>query len=164
MPRTNDDTRLTNDDLARVFHEIGDILEVKGEVVFKTVAYHRAADAIARAPFDVASAYASGDRRPIPGVGQAISDKITELATTGRMAFHERLLAEIPASLLELLRIPGVGPRTVRGVHDALGTETLDDLRAAGRPYSTGGLFMRFAAAFKPGRRSARHPRGARRS
>ena len=139
-PLANRDTALTNDDLARVFHEIGDILEVKGEVVFKTVAYHRAADAIARAPFDVASAYASGDRRPIPGVGQAISDKITELATTGHMAFHERLLAEIPASLVELLQIPGVGPKTVRVVHDALGIETLDDLRRAAQAGELRGL------------------------
>ncbi len=121
----------TNADLARIFHEIGDILEVKGELVFKTVAYHRAADAIARAPFDVASTYAAGDRRPIPGVGQAISDKIVELATTGHMAVHERLRAEIPASLVGLLRIPGVGPRTVRLVHDGLGIESLDDLKRA---------------------------------
>ena len=134
------DTPLTNGDLARIFHEIGDILEVKGEVVFKTVAYHRAADAIARAPFDVADAYGAGDRRPIPGVGQAISDKIAELATTGRMAFHERLRAEIPASLVELLRIPGVGPRTVRVVHDALGIETLDDLRRAAEAGDLRGL------------------------
>ncbi len=71
---------MTNGDLARIFHEMGDILEVKGEIKFKTVAYHRAADAIARAPFDVAAVYAAGDRRPIPGVGQAIGDKIVELA------------------------------------------------------------------------------------
>ncbi|OGO59444.1 MAG: hypothetical protein A2V85_08995 [Chloroflexi bacterium RBG_16_72_14] len=122
---------LTNGDLARIFHEIGDILEVKGELVFKTVAYHRAADAIARAPFDVAEAYGAGDRRPIPGVGQAIADKIAELATTGRMALHERLRAEIPASLVDLLRIPGVGPRTVRLVWEGLGIESLDDLRRA---------------------------------
>src|SRR4051794_33917639 len=77
------DRRLpSNGDLARIFHEIGDILEVKGELVFKTVAYHRAADAIGRAPFDVAEAYASGDAPKIPGVGQAIADKITELVTT----------------------------------------------------------------------------------
>ena len=50
-----------NDDLARIFHEIGDMLEVHGELVFKVQAYHRAADAIARAPFDVAPAYAAGD-------------------------------------------------------------------------------------------------------
>ncbi|TMC60478.1 MAG: hypothetical protein E6J17_09815, partial [Chloroflexi bacterium] len=105
---------LTNGDLARIFHEIGDILEVKGELVFKTVAYHRAADAIGRAPFDVAEAYRKGDAPKIPGVGQAIADKITELVTTGRMPFHERLKAEIPASLVELLQIPGLGPRTVR--------------------------------------------------
>lgn len=122
---------LTNDDLAAVFHEIGDILEVKGELVFKTVAYQRAADAIARAPFDVAEAYAAGDRRPIPGVGRAISDKIAELATTGRMAFHERLRAEIPPSLVDLLRIPGVGPKTVRLVHEGLGVESVEDLRRA---------------------------------
>ena len=122
---------VTNTDLARVFHEIGDILEVKGELVFKTVAYHRAADAIARAPFDVGSAYAAGDRRPIAGVGKAIADKITELATTGRMAVHDRLRAEIPASLVGLLRIPGVGPKTVRLVYEGLGIESLDDLRRA---------------------------------
>ena len=122
---------VTNGDLARVFHEIGDILEVKGELVFKTVAYHRAADAIARAPFDVASAYAAGNRRPIPGVGKAIADKITELATTGRMAVHDRLRAEIPASLVGLLRIPGMGPKTVRLVYEGLGIESLDDLRRA---------------------------------
>jgi len=122
---------VTNADLARVFHEIGDILEVKGELVFKTVAYHRAADAIGRAPFDVASAYAAGDRRPVAGVGKAIADKITELATTGRMAVHDRLRAEIPASLVGLLRIPGVGPKTVRLVYEGLGIESLDDLRRA---------------------------------
>jgi DNA polymerase (family X) len=121
----------TNADLARMLHEIGDILEVKGELVFKTVAYHRAADAIARAPFDVAATYAAGDRRPIPGVGQAIGDKIVEVATTGRMALHDRLRAEIPASLVDLLQIPGVGPRTVRLAHEELGVESLADLRIA---------------------------------
>ncbi len=123
--------RLTNGDLARIFHEIGDILEVKGELVFKTVAYHRAADAIGRAPFDVPDAYREGHPPRIPGVGQAISDKIAELVATGRMAFHERLRAEIPASLVELLRIPGLGPRTVRLIYEELGIETVEDLRQA---------------------------------
>ncbi len=121
----------TNDDLARVFHEIGDILEVKGEIPFKTIAYHRAADAIAKAPFDVASAYAAGDRRPIAGVGKAIGDKIAEMATTGQIALHERLRAEIPPSVVDLLRIPGVGPKTVRLVWEGLGVESMDDLRRA---------------------------------
>ncbi|MDQ6793687.1 MAG: DNA polymerase/3'-5' exonuclease PolX [Chloroflexota bacterium] len=123
--------RLNNGDLARIFHEIGDILEVKGELVFKTVAYHRAADAIGRAPFDVLGAYRSGQAPKIPGVGQAISDKLGELATTGRLAMHERLKSEIPASIVELLRIPGLGPRTVRLIYEELGIETVEDLRQA---------------------------------
>ena len=121
----------SNGDLARIFHEIGDMLEVKGELVFKTVAYHRAADAIGRAPFDVAGAYRAGDKPRIPGVGAAIGDKIAELAKTGRMAFHERLRTEVPASLVELLRIPGLGPRTVRQIYEGLGIETIEDLRLA---------------------------------
>ena len=122
---------LTNGDLARIFHEIGDILELKGELVFKTVAYHRAADAIGRSPVDVASAYRSGNPPEIPGVGKAIKDKILELATTGHMAYYDRLRAEIPASLVELLRIPGLGPKTVRQINAELGVETVEDLRKA---------------------------------
>ena len=122
---------LTNADLARIFHEIGDMLEIKGELVFKTVAYHRAADAIGRSPVDLVSAYRNGNPPSIAGVGPAIGDKISELASTGRLAYHERLRGEVPPSLVDILRIPGLGPRTVRQLHESLGIETLDDLRTA---------------------------------
>ncbi|MFL5779541.1 MAG: DNA polymerase/3'-5' exonuclease PolX [Chloroflexota bacterium] len=122
---------LTNGDLARIFHEIGDMLEVKGELVFKTVAYHRAADAIGRSPVDLVSAYRSGAAPRIPGVGKAISDKLEELARTGRLGFHERLKAEVPPSLVELLRIPGLGPKTVRQLYETLGIDSIEDLRQA---------------------------------
>ncbi len=122
---------LTNADLARVFHEIGDILEVQGEIAFKTIAYHRAADTIGRSPVDLVAAYRSGDPPKVSGVGQAISDKIRELVTTGRMAFLDRLRAEVPASLVELLEIPGLGPKTVRQLHEELGIATMSQLRAA---------------------------------
>ncbi len=101
---------LTNGVLARIFHEIGDMLEVKGELVYKTVAYHRAADAIAHTAEDVAEGYRRGDPPKIAGVGAAIGEKIRELVTTGHMAFYERLRAEVPPALVELLRVPGVGP------------------------------------------------------
>ena len=104
------DRQLTNGDLARIFHDIGDMLEVKGELSFKTVAYHRAADAIGRSPVDLVAAYRDGQAPKIPGVGAAISDKIAELATTGRMAYYDKLIAEGPPSLVALLRIPGLGP------------------------------------------------------
>jgi len=131
---------LTNGDLARVFHEIGDILEVKGELVFKTVAYHRAADAIGRSPIDLVAAYRAGDPPKVPGVGQAISDKIAELVTTGQMRFLDKLRAEVPASLVELLQIPGLGPKTVRQLHEELGISTLDELRAAAESGSIRGV------------------------
>lgn len=122
---------LTNGDLARLFHEIGDMLEVKGELVFKTVAYHRAADAIAHSPVDLVSAYRAGTPPRIAGVGQAISDKIAELATTGRLAFYDRLRTEVPPELVELLRIPGLGPKTVRQLASELRIESLADLQRA---------------------------------
>jgi DNA polymerase (family 10) len=121
----------SNAALARIFHEIGDMLEVKGELVFKTVAYHRAADAIAHSPLEVARAYLDGPPPRIQGVGEATSKKIEELARTGRLAFYDRLREEVPPSLVALLAIPGIGPRTVRQLHDEMGIETLDDLRRA---------------------------------
>jgi len=137
---------LTNGVLAQVFHDIGDLLEVKGELVFKTVAYHRAADAIGRSPVEVARAYRDGHPPDIPGVGRAISDKLAELATTGRLGYHERLLAEFPPTLLDILRVPGLGPRTVRQIYTTLGIATLDELRdaaASGRLRGLRGLSAR---------------------
>jgi DNA polymerase (family X) len=131
---------LSNGELARIFHEIGDMLEVKGELVFKTVAYHRAADAIAHSPVEIARAYLDGKPPRIQGVGDAIAKKIEELARTGHLAFYERLREEVPPSLVALLQIPGIGPRTVRQLHEELGVETLDDLRRAAESGSLRGL------------------------
>jgi DNA polymerase (family 10) len=126
-----DQAPLSNGELATVFHEIGDMLEVKGELVFKTVAYHKAADAIAHSPVEVSRAYLDGKPPRIAGVGDAIAKKIEELARTGHLAFYDKLREEVPPSLVALLQIPGVGPRTVRQLHDELGVDSLDDLRRA---------------------------------
>ncbi|HSO30304.1 MAG TPA: DNA polymerase/3'-5' exonuclease PolX [Candidatus Sulfomarinibacteraceae bacterium] len=131
VPIDDEPELLSNGELARVFHEIGDLLEIKGELVFKTVAYHRAADAIGRAPVEVARAYREGHPPEIPGVGRAIADKLAELASTGRLGYHERLLAEFPPTLLDLLRVPGLGPKTVRQIYTTFQISTLDQLRAA---------------------------------
>lgn len=121
----------SNGELARVFHEIGDLLEVKGELVFKTVAYHRAADAIGHSPVPVARAYLDGHPPEIPGVGKAIADRVAELARTGRLAYHEGLLAEFPATLVDLLQVPGLGPKTVRQLWTTLGIGDLAALQTA---------------------------------
>ncbi len=105
--RADEAADLTNGDLARVFHEIGDILEVQGEIAFKTIAYHRAADAIGRSPVDLVAAYRSGTEPKVAGVGQAISDKTRELVTTGRMIgallISRRTAGEWPPAAQRLL-------------------------------------------------------------
>jgi DNA polymerase (family X) len=122
---------LSNGQLAQVFHDIGDLLEVKGELVFKTVAYHRAADAIGRFPVEVSRAYREGKPPDIPGVGKSMAGQLSELASTGRSEYREKLLSEFPTTLLEMLRLPGLGPKTVRLIYTELGVKTVDELQAA---------------------------------
>ena len=121
----------TNGQLAAALEEVGDLLELRGEVVYKTVAYRRAADAVAHSPIAIADAYRSGSPPKIEGVGATISDALAELSRTGRLAHLDRLRGEIPPGLRDLLSISGVGPRTARLVHDELGVSSIDDLRRA---------------------------------
>jgi DNA polymerase (family 10) len=136
----SDDALLTNAEIARVFHEIGDMLEILGEVVYKAVAYRRVADAIERWPDDVASLYRRGSPPKIPGAGSALSAKLAELAETGELEYHDRLRAQVPSGLLEILEVPGVGPRTVKLLHDELRVDSVDALRAAAEAGSLRGL------------------------
>jgi len=125
------DAVISNAELARIFNEIGDMLEILGEVVYKAVAYRRVADAVARYPDDVAALFARREPPKLPGAGAALTAKLAELSETGRLEYHERLRAQVPQGLLDILRVPGVGPRTVRLLHGELGIDSLDALRAA---------------------------------
>ena len=144
MPRPRsvsrtDDAVISNAELARIFTEIGDMLEILGEVVYKAVAYRRVADVIERYPDDVAALYRRGEPPRIPGAGAALSAKLAELAETGRLEYHERLRAQVPDGLLEILRIPGVGPKKrakllqrFGGVRGVAGASVEDLLRVDG--------------------------------
>ncbi len=136
MPRPRsvsrtDGTVISNAELARIFNEIGDMLEILGEVVYKAVAYRRVADAVERYPDDVAALYRRGQPPKIPGAGEALTAKLAELAETGRLEYYERLRAQVPDGLLQILRISGVGPKTVRLLHTELGIDSVEALRAA---------------------------------
>ena len=130
-------TTITNSELARIFNEIGDMLEIQGEVVFKAVAYRRVADVIERYPEDVAALFRRGEPPKLPGAGAALTAKLAELSETGRLEYHQRLRAQVPDGLLDMLQVSGVGPRTVKLIHAELGIESLDSLRAAAE---SGGL------------------------
>jgi DNA polymerase (family 10) len=136
MPRPraisrSDPTVISNAEMARVFNEIADMLEISGELVYKAVAYRRVADAVERWPDDVAHLFQTDEPPKIPGAGPALSTKLAELATTGQLDYYERMRAQVPSGLLEILKIPGVGPRTVKQLHDELGIDSVDALRAA---------------------------------
>lgn len=142
MPRPRSVSRsgdavISNAELARIFNEIGDMLEILGEVVYKAVAYRRVADAVERYPDDVASLFKRGEPPKLPGAGAALTAKLAELSETGKLEYHDRLRAQVPDGLLEILRIPGVGPKTVRLLHVELGIDSVESLRSAAE---SGGL------------------------
>ena len=122
---------LSNDDLARIFYEIGDMLEIGGEMSFKVGAYRRAADSMANSPVDIVAAYRAGAPPQLAGVGKAIDEKLDELADTGRLRFYERLRRDVPPSVVTLLAVPGLGPRTAGELWRQAGIGSLDDLERA---------------------------------
>jgi DNA polymerase (family 10) len=119
-----------NSALARVFGEIADLLEIKGENPFKIRAYRNASEAIGTFGGRVADL---DDVRllQITGIGRDLAKKVREIVETGDTTYRRELAAEFPPSLLDLLRLQGVGPRTVRQLYAELGVRTLDDLETA---------------------------------
>jgi DNA polymerase (family 10) len=129
--RRSDTDGLSNAELAATFREIGDMLELLGEVPYKAVAYRRAADAIERYPADLVPLIVAGRAPKITGVGASLGARLTELATTGHSEYHERLREQVPPGLVGVLRIGGVGPRTARQLHLELGVTSIDEVREA---------------------------------
>src|SRR5205823_1583595 len=122
---------ITNAKLARIFSEIAAMLELKGESPFKVRAYRTAAITFANLHEDIKEVWSEGRVDDLPGVGKAITDKVAELMTTGHLRFYERLLAEIPPSLISLTEIPHVGPKTAMLLYRDLGIQGIADLEKA---------------------------------
>ena len=121
----------TNRQVADLFYEIADLVAIKGEVIYRVLAYRKAADSIANLERAITEVWHAGELQEIPGVGQAIADKIDELLSTGRMTFYDKLAAEVPRSLVEVLRIPDVGPKRARIMWRELGLTTVAEVRVA---------------------------------
>jgi DNA polymerase (family X) len=124
---------MTNKELADIFANIADLLEIKGEIIYKILAYRRAAEALREYSRDVAEVWKAGRLKDIPGVGNAIAEKIDELLSTGRLAFYEKLKKEVPLSLVEMLRVPDVGPKRAALFWKKLGLTTVAELEQAAR-------------------------------
>jgi DNA polymerase (family 10) len=123
---------MRNADIARVFQDVADLLELKGENPFKIRAYQKAARTIDYLPREIETYLEEGgDLKAIPGVGDAIARKITELVTTGHLKYYEELRQEFPEGISELLTVPGVGPKTARRLASELGISSVEELEQA---------------------------------
>jgi len=123
--------RYTNRQVAEMFYQIADLSEVKGEVIYRVLAYRKAADNIANLGRDINEVWREGSLQEIPGVGVAIADKVSELLETGHMTFYDNLAAEIPLSLVDVLHIPDVGPKKARAMWQELGLTTVAEVKEA---------------------------------
>ena len=133
---------MENPAIARIFSEIADLLEIKNENAFKIRAYRNASETIAHATDKLASC-TDEQLRAIPGIGKDLAAKIREIADTGDSRYHRELLEQFPPTILDLLHLQGVGPKTVAMLYAQLGIKTIEELETAchdGRIRSLKGL------------------------
>jgi DNA polymerase (family 10) len=121
---------LDNVAIARILREIADLLEIKDDNPFKIRAYRNGADIVGNHPHELATIDAVG-LREIPGIGKDLAARIREIADTGDAEYHRELVAEFPPTILDLLHLQGVGPKTVATLYRQLGIRTVEDLEAA---------------------------------
>lgn len=129
-----------NHEIARIFSEIADLMEVREDSPFKVRAYRKAADTIEALTESLEGIAARGALEEIPGIGKAIAEKITDICRTGTTKLYEELRAEVPAGLVEILAIPGIGPSKVRALYEGLGIKSVDELETAAREHRLQGV------------------------
>lgn len=121
---------MDNAAIARTFDQIADLLEIKGANPFKIRAYRTAAEIVATTPEPIAE-LSNEDLLDIPGIGKDLAAKTRELVDRGTLAYHAELLQELPRTLLDLLKLPGLGPKTVARLYHELGVTSPDELETA---------------------------------
>lgn len=122
---------MTKEDVAAALSEYGMLLELQGQDAFRTLSYHTAARAILEYEGDFPALVAAGQVTDIPGIGATLKAKIEALMATGAFPQLSGLRAEVPPGLIQMLRLPGLGPKKVKALYDQLKISTLDGLKAA---------------------------------
>lgn len=122
---------MTKDEVAASLEEIGTLLELKGENAFRCNAYHNAARAIQQLEGDLKQLVSEKKLGEVRGIGATLQEKISTLVTAGSLPFLDELRASIPAGMVEMLRIPGLGPKKIIALHDSLGLDSIVKLKEA---------------------------------
>lgn len=122
---------MTRENLAEVLEEIALLLELKGENPFKIRAYRQGAETVRGFDGEIVELAAANQLTGIKGIGDALRDKLHELASTGSLQFHQKLRAEFPEGLFELFDLQGIGPKKIKALHETLGIGSIADLKAA---------------------------------
>lgn len=125
--------KMTNQELANTFKLIADLLEIKGENIYKILAYRKAADTLGNLGQDINEVWEHGKLTELDGVGKAIAEKIDELLSSGKLDFLEKLEAEVPPSLAGMLQVPDLGPKKVAMFWKQVGITSVGELEAAAR-------------------------------
>jgi DNA polymerase (family X) len=125
--------RLSNSQIAERFELLADLLELEGAVVYRVLAYRRAAKALRETPESVARLSQQGRLTSLPGVGDTIADKVRELLQTGDIAALRKLVDRNPPGIVPVMRISGIGPKTARRIFADLPVRTVEDVRVAAR-------------------------------
>src|SRR3989338_4820661 len=121
---------MKNQEIAKLFYEIADLLELTEDDFFKPMAYRRAAHSIELLNTDILDYYKQNKLREIPGIGEAIEGKIKEFIETGKLKYYKDLKKKIPIDL-RILDIPGVGPKKAKVLYKKLKIKTIPDLKKA---------------------------------
>src|SRR5205807_8935880 len=121
----------TNTEIAAALDELGDLSELDGAIVHRVVAYRNAAKAVREASVSVTALARQGRATELPGVGRTIQEKILALADDGAIPAAVKLRAKFPPGLIEVTRIPGLGPKRARRLFDELQIDSLEALRTA---------------------------------
>jgi DNA polymerase (family X) len=124
---------MNNRQLADTFTLIGNLCEIKGEVIYVILAYRKASESLISLGREASDYWKEGKLREIPGVGKAIAEKIDELLTTGKLEFLEKLKQEIPPSLADWLQVPGLGPKKIALIWKTLNITALSELETAAK-------------------------------
>ncbi|MFH1753921.1 MAG: DNA polymerase/3'-5' exonuclease PolX [Candidatus Omnitrophota bacterium] len=131
---------MKNLEIAGIFNEIADMLEMAGENRFRIQAYSRAAQSLEALSEDLEEMARRDQLREIPGIGQDLASKIKEFLATGRVEAYEKIKKETPQVLLDMIAIPGIGPKTAKRLFEELDIRDIEDLEKKARSHKISGL------------------------